>query len=516
MLLVFLANSADLAQAQVPTTTTTPASTPPDLASDIQELNNRLIRLEQEQENQRELVIILLTPLALLVGLLTAGGVAGLITSVRTENRNSQLHALVVAGESASQARSEQVHASFLDSSQKTLGLVNDTLELAKDASERAVTTMSDKARRRLEALDRRAQEVVRRARLLENPKRIVEEAELTSPIMAIAGELQAIEGFLALQDIELTSSCLFIRGMDRHLKQDSTAAVSDLWDAVDSSHEDGLEDLALYWIGYEYNNLGQPLEASTIFKQAIARLPGTSRSTRLAYELRRIELESRFFAPAIAVGRGEPRQSQVAQVADIVEEGLKLVEEIEAQGVAALDSAIADISNTLGNMYTWLARNPAASDEGDELATTNYWDLAISMYNRSIDIASRADEVPWAFTFGRLQASGASSPGVPVDRPAYEVVRDQVLKRIPSRYERRSLVLLHQTRLICLHHENQSIEQLESAMQDLRTELRAVRPEVTLYSQISKCNLKREDFEPQVTEMFEQFRASRRSIGSA
>lgn len=88
--------------------------------------------VEKHVDDVRDYVQLLLWPIGILLAVLTIGGALSVVFSIRDQRRVSQLHELTVTGELASQRRSEQSFSSFLDESQKTLTLVNDTLRLAK------------------------------------------------------------------------------------------------------------------------------------------------------------------------------------------------------------------------------------------------------------------------------------------------------------------------------------------------------------------------------------------------
>ena len=117
----------------------------------------------------------LLVPVGLLITLIAGGSVIGVVATLRSERRAAQLHDLAVSFETATQQRAEQVHVSFLDASQKTLTLVNDTLALAKEASERAARTMALKAHQSLDSVDENARDVLDNLRG-SGYKRVVEE----------------------------------------------------------------------------------------------------------------------------------------------------------------------------------------------------------------------------------------------------------------------------------------------------------------------------------------------------
>ncbi len=121
------------------------------LANQVHELASRLDdtreSLKETRESNHENDSLILTPMAILIGILAAGGALGIVFSVRDQRRASQLHALSVSAEVGTQRRIEESYSTFLDESQKTLTLVNDTLGLAKEASVREARSMDLKAK---------------------------------------------------------------------------------------------------------------------------------------------------------------------------------------------------------------------------------------------------------------------------------------------------------------------------------------------------------------------------------
>ena len=107
-----------------------------------EELEESVQELRQEVRDLRDERNYLFIALGILVSILVAGSLVGITTAFRSEARLQEAHRVALTGESASQTRAEEAHVTFLDSSQRTLSLVNDTLELAKEASEQAAHTM--------------------------------------------------------------------------------------------------------------------------------------------------------------------------------------------------------------------------------------------------------------------------------------------------------------------------------------------------------------------------------------
>ena len=118
--------------------------------------------LQRQVSGLRDILQLILAPMSILIGILALGGSLGVVFSLRDQRRISQLQELTVGSEVSSQRRTEQSYSAFLDESQKTLTLVNDTLTLAREASDNAAQTMERKARSNLTRIEANAQDSTR------------------------------------------------------------------------------------------------------------------------------------------------------------------------------------------------------------------------------------------------------------------------------------------------------------------------------------------------------------------
>ena len=163
--------------------------------------------------------------ITILAAVLAFGGITSLISwgrhefsQSKRERQTDELHALAVRGETASQARSDEVHRTFLSSSKDTLDLVNATLNLAKQASERAAKSVEDRAKIILLKLDIDSKDLLVSV-VGQDDRALVSDQARTATLRSLA---QRIEGFqinrLVLPEaMQLSSECLFIRGMNFH-----------------------------------------------------------------------------------------------------------------------------------------------------------------------------------------------------------------------------------------------------------------------------------------------------------
>jgi len=154
--------SAPTATAQTTSTPTASSGATAASASATQaDAESRLKSVEREVKDFRDNAYFILIPITVLIGILALGGSLGVVFSIRDQRRISQLHELSVGSEISAQRRSDQSYSFFLEESQKTLTLVNDTLELAREATDRAAHTMELKAESNLARIEERAQSLL-------------------------------------------------------------------------------------------------------------------------------------------------------------------------------------------------------------------------------------------------------------------------------------------------------------------------------------------------------------------
>jgi tetratricopeptide (TPR) repeat protein len=497
------------------------------------QLNTRVAKLESEVSDLKTTLRLI----EWIGGIVLGGGVLiGFAVQVRTERRTGQLHELAVQGESAAQARAEQTHAALLESSQKTLNLVNDTLGLAKEASERASQTLTRRAQYNVDRLDAEAQEVLRPALVGSHFKVLVERPERQRDLFEVASELAAIEGYLEFQDVQLTAPCLFVRGMERYIHQEPRAAIRYFRQALRAAtaiRDRDLTALVLFWLGYQLNNLGTFDEAIDNFRRAEDFVDhGTARHL----ELRRIGQETRVFQLAQEVLRGRDSTSSEPSFARRVEtatrgvENLNTLERLATEGGSDFEDVLRAILQTRANVRVWIAYQyailpggGAEAQAGDGLeeaeltqAVTDFavaggavveTEVASGLTMRPADV-ERISLWPY---FGLLEAKYrlfemTESPDWSVSADDYALVVEKAVDQLSVRAEPRTLASLNETRLIAearraeladsaLEHDRDREEAYKATM----TALNQVDRDVYLFSQRLKVNVPWEVFEGEV-----------------
>jgi len=481
--------------------------------------------MDQKLENIESTQGKLLAGLAIFVALIASGGVLGIVLQYQEGRRSTKAFQmsldnelvsrgrgeemyrryldasdLSLAGERAAQTRADEVHSKFLDSSQRTLRLVNDTLEVAKEASERASRTVDEKAKSLLRNVEESARELLRQALLSEDFKAIVEKPEFSTRVQEIATELSYIEGTLRIQDIPLPDVCLLIKGIDKHLREEPRAAITELRRASESSQDAELRLLSQYWLGYEANNLGWYDEAANTFRRIAQDSPDT---LPRSFELRRIWVESRFFEAAAAVGTlgldklGE--RDDMVRAIQACERQLGDIEDELITKDTSFDRVRSQVQTTRGNVWMWLALS-----EPKEAQT--YWQQAADCFER----AGRGSL--WSL-FGLLEAH--QRLGRPVNSEEYQAVADAVMERVSQRLEPRSKVLLFSTRFIAYCRQpERTIPELEAAFGDVLSAMGRVSALMKVYSQFRKCNVAIADLNTELRDFYMSVRHKHVDVG--
>jgi tetratricopeptide (TPR) repeat protein len=361
---------------------------------------------------------------------------------------------------------------------------------LANDASDRAANAIQRKAEGTLSELDRGAQRLL--AQVPEQDDRaIVSDQGRRSELISLAHKIDGFEvnRFILPNDIPLTPSCMFLRGMAFHLDQQFQDAL-DCWEivALNPGSSDRLRSSAWYWIGYERNNLGDFENAEQAFDQARS----TAQGSRL-YELQRIQLETRFFNKA-----RESAYRLTKPFEDLRDEVLRHVQDEHTT------AALTRVQSTLGNV-----RQRA----GDDARNANDAPRAVAEYTKAIDAFRLADAGGdrWA-VFGLAEALYRRSIAVSTlgDMPnlpdpeadlaeALELfsgrVRSRAIDEYLNRVEPRTKVLARTTELICCKRVPALRRDIATCQNNVIEALGVVDERLTVYSQIQRRNVPKSEF---------------------
>jgi tetratricopeptide (TPR) repeat protein len=470
------------------------------IAQGQEELGRRIAAIELELAEVRAKLdtttAILQVVAGFLAVVLTIGTVASLIGFIRSESRATEAHKfalagardadsraaqafqLSAAGETAAQSRAAEVHERFLAGSRETLDLVNATLTLAKEASERAAKTIETRARVTIQELDQEAQSLLTSVPT-QDDRALVANPATRSNLRALAHKIAGFEAnrFILPEDLQPTPVCLFIRGMDCHLNQQFDEAFR-YWRfvALSPAASDHLKSLAWYWIGYEQNNLKRFDDAEQSFDNALQhaqRMPGGRK-----YELQRILLETRFFnktkyAPEVLIWPLEQLLEAIKRESPS--------EELEARRVK--------IVVTLANVIYQSGRD--LQDGGKETESLARFERAEQLYREG------APKDKWAL-FGLAEMLHLSQvPQKKVEAQGiFKRVRAEAIEESVRREEPRTKVLARTTELMCCLRVPEFRTEAPAIRSLVLQELGRVDERLTVYTQLQKRNVTKAEFQ--------------------
>lgn len=409
--------------------------------------------------------------IGVLLVILAIGGIASLTSMFFAERRTREAHALAMTTERAAHERAQEVHQTFLEGSRTTLDLVNATLTLAKEASERAAKSIETKAITTLKELDRKSKEL-----FAKGAKRLVAEPALRSEVHRLAQKIAGFEInlFILPPGFKLTPYCLFIRGIDFHLNQQFDDAL-ECWKSVslDDESPNELKSEACYWIGIENNNLGEFSEACRSFEEALKTTTGPD-----WYELKRILNESKFF-------NGECSQSLVSSLENLLSAIEKEAEREE------YEEKRRGILTTLGNIYFQL---------GNELEKEDYEEAKKNWRSAKERFQKVPKESKWA-SFGLAEAHyklGEKTQGERIFREIRSKFNDEYI----SKEEPRSKVLASTAELICCLRVPSLENEIRMVHSQVLESLGRVNELLTVYSLMQRRNVKKDEFRNDLTEL--------------
>ena len=551
---LFLAGFSPLAAAAG--TADPPSKAPQKQEEQAAELEKQVEKIRDEGHETRTLEEVILTPVALLVSILAAGGILGVVYSVRDQRRSSQLHELTVSGEIASQRRSEQSYGSFLEQSQTTLSLVNDTLGLAKEATDRAAHSMELKAQSRVDAIEERAQKLMLDVFGEREFELIINDPTRRDELHSIAADLRSLEGYLSLQDIKLPQYTKFVKAIDQFLLDDTESALQALRLASQDRVVGDLQRFVEYWLGYMLTTVGEYDEAIGKFRHDEIDL---KKDDPEYFQLERIIAETEFFLVAKNTAQREaskkdktetvsPRK-RFQQVAKILDGLRKLAEKLEkSESQSAKHHTALEIARTRADIFEWVAYDPRHLDEPLEKEPLKEAKKIFDRYPQAKEIEKKASKFlstplgkelkeadvfrAWALTQARKICEEQKNRNLDVEfalaeclfklcsgkaDSAFESAEHALHQEFGQLHEKRRLASIHQSALICHSRllklrgdkKRQRRAETRQVIQASRETLDALREmrqgRVTVFSQIQRRNISQSEFREEVDEIVKQ-----------
>lgn len=517
------------------------------LARQVRRLRHDVRDLQRGLDHASVKLNVALIPVALLVAILALGGGLGVVFSIRDQRRISQLHELTVAGEVSSQRRAEQGYASFLDQSQTTLALVNDTLKLAKDATDREARSLEIRAQQQIDTIEETAQQLMLETFVTDEFELIVEDPARRERLHALADELRALESQTGLKNVPLPPYTKFVKAIDRFLSNDPDTAINILRRTSEERLPENLRRFVLYWLGYVLTTVGQYQEALTRFKLDDAGLPERHPEH---FQLMRVIVETEFFDLGKRAASGDPAgadpRARFRAALPLLNRLRALAAEVKTADAETSDRheayqhvALA-IARTRADILEWVAYDhehlddridadgsqQAVASARTHLAEGTHWETlshpdtfrAWALVQAEEICLEQRDENDHDFALAFALAECQFKLGEEGAAEAF-LQADGLLKYEFGRYrEQRRETSLQQSALIChsrllrlrqdAKKRTHEARQVTDAFRDTLEALAKVRPtHVTVFSHIQRRNITQEEFREEVREILEQER---------
>jgi hypothetical protein len=415
-----------------------------------------------------------LISIILIFGAITSG-----ISWSTDRKRSNETYSLALKKEQESSERDR----SIFSQSMETLTLVNQTLELARAASERAYKAIQEKLDKKHKALEKEASDLIEESKADKNFKVLVENSAYRSNLRTLALEITSLQTNQDMLEKEpaLLPHCCFIRGMDFHLNQHFKPAI-DYWKLAKNQKNtpNHLRIMALYWIGYEHNNLANFEDAVSCFEEASNIATGA-----MKFELERIKIESKFFD----FTKFPPEK--------VLPEIESLYNNIKNETVSEeFQSVKSNIGLTLGNIYYQLGNDFSKSDRKKSIEY--YKNAKNTFYTAPIK-----NKWIW-FGYGESCYKLGEHKGV---KELFEKVRNEAEVEYATRLEPRTRVLGQTTALICSIKVKSLHEHVNTIYNLIKTTLGSVDERLTVYSQLQKRNVSKKQFIEDLNKLMEEFR---------
>lgn len=475
--------------------------------------------LKDKQENNIELTNNVLIFLGILLAI---GFGSSLIFSVKSEIKNGKLFNDYKTDRDNQEQRSNELYKMFLqdrenekntiETTEKTIALVNRTLELAVQASERSAKSLQIRLKNILQQIEKESADLIKKCRAFEDDKNLTSKKQTQNEIHRIGNKIEGLENNLVILDqeglddsqvIKLTPYSKFIKGANQYLNEQFDDAIS-IWtelldEEIKGADSDKLKSLTYYWIGYVNNNLAHFDEGNRYFLEA-EKLTKNSRK----YELQRMQIETRFF-------NNESPTS-------ISKDFEKLLEEIDT------DTKLSDsqkhtrkskVLNTLGNVYYLIFKqSKTTKDKEKYLLKSKNTFLKVLNINDDKDILNvvsqmdndSKDNQKWVLY-------GLAESMYHIDEEnkkiAIELFEKEIIKLAESEYEnreeKRTKVLAKTCQLLCSYRINpKDKEKLENLRAMIEIPLSDLNNRLTIYSQLVRKNIEYTEFKKQLKQIID------------
>jgi hypothetical protein len=421
--------------------------------------------------------------------ILIFGAIASGVSWYTDRKRSNETYFMTLEKEQESSERDRRIFSQSME----TLTLVNQTLELARDASERAYKAIQEKLNKKHIALEKQARYLIDDSKAHENFKVLVDNSTFRSNLLILASEIMSLQTNLGMLEREpdLLPHCCFIRGMEFHLNQHFKSAI-EYWKLTKDQENipSYLRIMALYWIGYEQNNLAEYENAALNFE-----LASKSATGAMCYELTKMKIESNSF------------DNSKYTTEDILPEIKSLYDDINKKGDSKeFNKVKSNVGLILGNIYCRLGRKLSKKSDGKSRKKSNdYYKLAKETYCNT----PTKDKWIW---FGYAEACYKLKEYQEAKDILLKEVKNQAELEFSKRLEQRTKVLCQTTVLICSIRIKQFHKLVETIYGTIKSLMSEVDERLTIYSQLQSKNVSREQFLKDLENIMEEHRCQQKN----
>lgn len=411
--------------------------------------------------------------------ILVIGATTSLISWNTDRKRLSETYTIALQKDKELSVREGSIFSQSTD----TLTLVNQTLRLARDASERASKSLENRLNKNHEELEQEASSLIEESRAYKNFRVLVENSTYRSNLLTLASEITGLQQNLKILDIDvaLQPHCCFIRGMEFHLRQHFRFAIK-YWKQTKDCEKvpDYLKIMALYWIGYEHNNLKNFENAISSFEEAASIATGS-----MQYELERIKIESKFF--------DFPKYTPVRILSEIEPLYKRIEKEVDSEEFQKIKS---NISLTLGNIYLQLGHESFSSGKKEY---SEFYKKAKAIFLEA-PIRNK-----WIW-FGYAESCYKLEQFDEAEETLLSKVKNEAELEYSTRLEPRTKVLGQTTVFICSTRVKELFKDANSLYNQIKITLGGVDDRLTVFSQFQKRNVSKEQFLEDLNKIMDEF----------
>ncbi len=205
---------------------------------------------------------------------------------------------LISRGEAAAQQRAAELHNVMLEEGKNTLQLVNDTLRLAKSASEGTVKAAFNRVTTRANDLEQDAATFLRPYANRDNRDFVndINQRDRLRKLIDKLKDLEQVNNTLEAP-IKFGPNTAFLKALEYYIEKHFDETIETLQILADRTDVPmDLKIRAQYWIAYEQNNIGEFAKAELSFESAISTAEQTRAPIERILELKRLHIELMLF----------------------------------------------------------------------------------------------------------------------------------------------------------------------------------------------------------------------------